>query len=871
MKDLIQKKNWAPWSEEVSNVLTNLKSTESGLLEIEAQKRIKKFGKNVFEDHEKKSPFLIFLEQLSSPLIFILIGAAVITIVLQEWIEVVVIFLAVFVNAGLGFYREYRAENTLEKLMTYIKDRSKVIRDGREQEIDSADLTKGDVIKLSYGSRIPADARIIKTNNFKVDESILTGESIPVSKNEETVLLFSVVADRKNMAYAGTLVVEGFATAVVTSIGNDTEVGKIAKLVSKTNRVDSPIQKALKNLAWLIFGVLIFVVIGIFILGIFRGEPVFEMLILSAAVSVGAVPEALPIALTMILSIGAERIANKKGITRTLAATETLGSATLIMTDKTGTLTEANMKLRGVYTPLEMKKNILHFSENISLDEEHKNILSLALMNIDVSLENPKSSPKDWNFIGRPIEVNIAKVSVLNNLVIDFKKNSSSIIMPFNSTNKFSVSEDVEKFIVMGAPDILLKKSKLSKNDYLDLENWITKASNAGNRLLGIGVIKKTIRNKNLKLELVNNINFCGIIAFHDPIRSEVPEAIKNIEAFGVKIVMVTGDLTGTAVSVANSLGWNVKDDQILSGEDIRNMSDERLLEVIENIKIFSRVTPEDKLRIGNLYRDLGEVVAMTGDGVNDAPALKSMDIGVALGSGSDVAKSAADLVLLDDNFKTISLAIQEGRRVLSNIRKTFIYLMSNSLDEVFVIGGSLIFGLVLPLNALQIIWVNLFTGSLPALAFSFDEDFDQKIVSKKALKSILNKEASFLTFGIGILTSILLFLLHFWLVKSGIEIEIARSIFFTCFASYILVVAFCFRSLEKSVFSYPVFSNQKLNLSVIFATIMLILTLNVPFMRDIFQIGPLPFKWLWIVGFWLILNVFLVEITKYFFRIKNI
>ncbi|MDQ5931064.1 MAG: Cation ATPase protein, partial [Patescibacteria group bacterium] len=330
-----------------------------------------------------------------------------------------------------------------------------------------------------------------------------------------------------------------------------------------------------------------------------------------------------------------------------------------------------------------------------------------------------------------------------------------------------------------------------------------------------------------------------------------------------------TGDLKGTALSVAKDIGWDIFDNQILTGQELKNFSDDDLLKVLPSIKIFARVTPEDKLRIGLLFRKLGEVVAMTGDGVNDAPSLKAMDIGVALGSGSDVAKSAADLVLLDDNFQTISLAIQEGRRILVNIRKTFVYLMSNSLDEVFVVAGSLIVGIPLPLTALQIIWVNLFTGSLPALSFAYDEDFDKKEIKRNKLKKIFTREVNILTFGIGILSSVLLFVLYFSLVKFGVDIPVARSIFFVCFASYILVISFSFRSLTKPLFSYPTFSNRKLNQSIIVAILILVATMILPITRNLFDLAPLPLSWFWLVALWLILNVFLVESAKFLFRKK--
>ncbi len=851
-----------PWATPAPDVIAEFNTAHAGLSEKESAARLNTYGKNAFHSQEKKTAVSIFLKQLASPLIFILIGAAVVTGILQEWFEVIVIALAVLVNTGLGFYQEYHAENTLEKLRTFIKDRSRVIRDNYEQEVDSELLVPGDIIKLSYGSRVPADARIISANTIRIDESILTGESVPVQKDTEPVSVSATVAERTCMAHAGTLVVDGFATAVIVATGDKTEIGKIAGLVSGTQRAATPIQKGLSRLAWIIFAVVIGIVIGIFMLGISRGESLFEMLILSVAVAVGAVPESLPIVLTVILAIGAERIAKSRGIARTLIAVETLGSTSLIMTDKTGTLTEANMKLVGIYDTNELAAGDTNAKEYDASDEA---LVRMALSNISVLVENPDEAIADWTFKGKPFEINIAKTARDHGIDISYLKTSSasSIMLPFNSTHKFSVSQSGSEHVVMGAPDILLARSSLDDAARAKIEAWIMQASAEGKRLIALGSMQHAVSS----VDQVQHIAFKGILAFHDPIRKEVPEAIRKIESLGTRLVMITGDLKGTAIAVAKEIGWSVADNQVLTGHDIQGMSDEALLSSIPGIKIFARVTPEDKLRIGLLYRQLGEIVAMTGDGVNDAPSLKAMDIGVALGSGSDVAKSAADLVLLDDNFQTISHAIQEGRRILANIQKAFVYLMSNSLDEVFVIGGSLIVGIALPLTALQIIWVNLFTGSLPALAFAYDEDFDHERAKRHTLKSIFTKEVNVLTFGLGIASSLLLFFLYYGLILYGVEVSLARSIFFVCFASYILVIAFSFRSLHKPLFSYPVFSNKKLNQSIILATMFLIATMTIPFIRNLFDIAPLPLVWLWLIAAWLALNVALVEGAKYFFR----
>ncbi len=855
------------WSSEIQDVLEALQTGQHGLSEQEAARRLSAYGKNIFQNREKKSAVAIFLKQLTSPLIFILIGAAIITVFLKEWVEVAVISLAVLVNAVLGFYREYHAENTLEKLSTFIKHRSRVIRGGNEEEVDSETVVPGDILKLSYGSRVPADARIILETNLRINESILTGESVPVEKTIHPVSISAGVPERTNMAYAGTLVVDGFATAVVVATGNHTEIGKIAGLVSGTKRAKTPIQKSIASLAWVIFSIVIVIVCAIFALGVSRDIPFFDMLILSAAVSVGAVPEALPIVLTVILSIGAERIARKRGVVRTLMAAETLGSTTLIMTDKTGTLTEADMKLVGIYSVEDLRLGDTAPKAYSAADRE---ALGMALSNVDVLVENPSEPVSLWTFTGKPFEINIARAARDNGIDVRalHEPNASPIVIPFNSTHKFSVARFEDTHIAMGAPDILLARSKTSKEDYLQIESWINKASAEGMRLIALGKLPK-VSKKQISVTDVSGMEFIGILAFHDPVRPTVAAAVKTIQSLGTKIIMVTGDLKGTAMAVAKGIGWDVSDEQVLTGRDLQTLTDEELLNIIPTIKIFARVTPEDKLRIGTLYRRLGEVVAMTGDGVNDAPALKAMDIGIALGSGSDVAKSTADLVLLNDNFEIISMAMQEGRRILANIRKAFVYLMSNSLDEVCVIGGSLLVGIPLPLTALQIIWVNLFTGSLPALSFAYDQNFDREKANRRTV-TIFTKEVNMLTFGIGILSSLLLFFMYFALIRSGIDLAIARTVFFICFASYILVITYSFRSLHKPLFSYPVFSNRKLNQSILIAVLMLIATIAITPLRNIFGLTIIPAVWAWFVLGWLVVNVLIVEGAKYLFRRKK-
>jgi Ca2+-transporting ATPase len=860
----------APWFFEESHIIDQLETSKNGLTIGQVEERRKQFGPNSIDSKKNIHVLSILSNQFTSPLIFILIIAAVLTGFLKEWIDMIVILFAIGVNTGLGFYQEYQAETTLATLTSYVKERARVFRDNHEKEIDSSELVPGDKILLQYGSRVPADVRIIEVNNLRIDEAILTGESLAITKQTEPLQESTVIAERTNMAHAGTLIIDGFGVGIVISTGNNTELGKIAALVAKTQRSKTPLQKGVARLAWFITGILSVIIIGIFMLGISNGVPVFEMLLLSIAVAVGAVPEALPIALTVILSVGAFTIAQKKGVIRKLASAETLGSATLIMTDKTGTLTQADMQLVGVYPAEDIinrnHKDLPALEKGSNLSQNAVTLLQDALHSISVI--TTKDTNDNMLFDGRPFEKNIAKTAHEHNIDISVLTTEKKyIVIPFNSTHKFSVARAEKHFVVMGAPDILIARSGMSKHDQETLLSWMQIKSEEGYRLLAIGNIP--LQHNIETTKDVQNIHIKGILAFHDPIRPEVPHAIQSIQERGVKVIMVTGDLPGTAMAIGKSLGWDITHDHILTGTDIQSASDETLLSLLPSIKIFARVTPEDKLRIGLLYQQLGETVAMTGDGVNDAPALKAMDIGISLGSASDVAKSAADLVLLDDNFETITSTITEGRRILANIQKTFVYLLSNSLDSVFVVAGSLLVGIPIPLTALQIIWVNLFTGSFPALAFAFDENIESKktLAIRHKTHDIFSKESKYLALGIGTFTSFLLFILYYALLQYGIDTTVARSIFFVCFATYILVAGFSFRSLQRPIFSYNPFSNKRLNYSVLLAIALIISTITIPFFQSIFDIQTFPLKYMWIIMLWIIGNVVLVELGKWWFQ----
>jgi P-type Ca2+ transporter type 2C len=848
------------WAISEQNLFDILQTSKEGLSHKEQEDRIREHGKNTFEEKRKTTVFDIIISQTLNPLIVILLFAGGVTWYLQEIIETVVILLSCGINIAFGTYQESKAENTIEKLKSYIKNKAKVLREGNIIEIDASDLVVGDIVHISYGSRVPADIRILEATNILVDEAILTGESIPVKK-EVGVCTGDMITERNNTVFCGTYVVNGNATGVVVRIGNNTEIGKIATSVSSTKKVLTPVQNAVKQISWYIFLLATIIVIFIFILGVRRGESVGSMLVLSSAVAVGAVPEALPITLTVILAIGVMNISKKGGLIRKLAAAETLGSTTLILTDKTGTLTKAELVLTNIFLTQDLEsEHTIHSSlqEKTSFTPEQKELLQLAYNNIDATVEKVTTEKENWIYSGGPFDIVILKNIYQHNISIEDQKNN--IVSSFNSTNKYSISENKHEYIILGAPDILLSETHIGedKKDYI--LDTCKKLSEQGKRLVAIA--RKT-KHQNTSPDITEN-EFLGIFTFSDPLREHIHTQIADIQSKGVQVKIITGDLAGTAKYIAHNVGIDATDEEILHGEQIKKLTDTELIRLLPHIKIFVRVTPEDKLRIGKLYQSLGEIVAMTGDGVNDSPALKAMDIGISLASGSDVAKSTADMILLDNNFKTITDTITEGHKIRANIQKVFVYLMSNSLDAVFVVTGALITGLALPLNALQIIWVNIITGTLPALAFAYDSN--QSTKKNKKGRGIFEFKVKFMALGIGALGSLLLFALYYILVQHIEDITLARSIFFACFSTYILTISYSFRNLDKLIISYNPFSNHRLNTANIIAFTLIFATIYTPYMQYVFNVTSIPLHLIWIVLAWNISSVWVVEFTKWVF-----
>ncbi len=858
LKKLQNKKFWQISAEETAHFLkTNI---ENGLSAQEAKNRLDEYGRNTFEASKKTGKIKIFLNQLKSPLVLVLIIAGLVTFSIAHYRDTIFIFIAVVVNSFLGFWQENKAENALAQLKTYLKQRARVIREGKEREINAEEIVIGDIIRLAQGDRVPADARIIFVNDFQVDETVLTGESLPIGKSAESVSGSANIADQKSMIFAGTLVTQGVCAAVVCRTDNNTELGKIASLIAKVENEKTPLQKAISKFSVYLSLLLGLLTLAVFAIGILSGKPWLEMFLTAVAIAVSAIPEGLPISMTVVLAIGVERMARRKGVVRKLIAAETLGGTTVILTDKTGTLTMAKMML----------------SKVIPFNLDEKKILTYALANTSVLIENPEDNPNLWRMNGKIMETTLVRSAALQGIPFAEIVNKSQVLqtMPFNAVKKYSVSliknANRRLVVLFGAPDILLAKSSLSKEDKKIILEQIDSLASSGERVLGLAT-KKIGQTKGFSLTKdsdFSDLSFDGILTFRDPVRLGIKGVIERVRRAGIKTVIMTGDHRGTAIAVAKEIGLNIDEQAVLDASELATLTDKSLRKRLPFITVVSRVTPFDKMRIVKLFQESGEIVAMTGDGVNDAPSIKQANVGIAMGSGTEVSQSVADLVLLDDNFETIVAAVEEGRQILSNIRKVLVYLLSNTTDSLILIGGSILVGIPLPLNALQILWVNFFTDSFPAIAFAFEKDKDGLSHKPNGKNMVLfNPLMKFLILVISVFTSALLFAAYLILLRLGFDLAVVKTFIFGAFGTYTLILAFSVKSLEKSIFSYSLFSNKYLSGAIVLGLILMAAAIYLPGLQALFGTVALPANWVMGIISIGIFNIFLIEIAKWIFR----
>lgn len=853
-----QKKPFWQLSVEETEHLWNT-SISNGLSDDEAAHRLHVIGPNRLERQHSASTVSLLIRQLKSPLILILIIAGVITTAISHPQDAIFIFVAVVINTFLGFWQEKKAEQAVSRLRAYLKQTARVRRSGKPQTISTESIVPGDILELNQGDRVPADARLCDTYDVQVDESLLTGESLPVSKQSQPITGSAGLGDQSNMVFAGTLLLQGTCTAIVCRTDVHTELGAIATLLASTQTEQTPLQRAIGK-----FSISLSIFLGmltacVFLAGVLLGQPMLSMFLTSVAIAVSAIPEGLPVSLTVILAVGVERMAKRKGVVRKLIAAEALGSTTLILTDKTGTLTEASMKLTNI----------------IPSTKTEQALLLQALANMDVTIENPQENPQHWILRGKIMEAALVRSMALRGMpVIDLLKTTRPLEhRPFNPTKKYSLSlcksEQGRVVSIVGAPEVLVKHSNLTVNEQSALIRQINLLAESGERILGVASVPAPNKTGStfLKDFTPHNLQFDGLLTFRDPVRAGIASALQRVEETGVRTVILTGDHQGTAIAVAKEIGISLQPDQVLDAVQLQTLSDDQLQQKLPFLRVISRVTPTDKQRIAKLFQQMGEIVAMTGDGVNDAPSLKQANVGIAMGSGTEVTRSVADLILLDDNFQTIVAAIEEGRQILQNVRKVVVYVLSNATDALILIGGSLLFGLTLPLNAAQILWVNFFSGSFPAIAFAFEKDVPTAVQKPNGKLVLFTPIMKFLVFVIGISTSALLFILYELLLSLGHSESLVRTFIFAAFGTYALLGALSVKSLEQSIFSYSLFSNPHLTGGIGIGLFLTALSIYAPPLQGLFDTQALPPSWLIGVALVGVINILLIETAKLIFR----
>ncbi|MBQ7046051.1 MAG: calcium-translocating P-type ATPase, PMCA-type [Clostridia bacterium] len=706
-----------------------------GVTSSKAAERIEKYGKNILIEKEKKTFFVRFLEQLKDFMVIVLLIAAAVSFFAsllsgeKDWFEPIIIIAIVIGNALLGVYQESKAENALEALKSMTAPSAKVLRDGAVQTIKASELVPGDIIMLEAGDYIPADARLLETSLFHCDESALTGESVPVEKDANAIVDDIVaLGDRINMIYSGCSVTNGHATAMVTETGMNTEVGKIAHLLENENEGTTPLKAKLAALGKTLGLVTLIICAIVFVIGIignFRSPEPFATMILnmfmtSVSLAVAAIPEGLPAIVTVVLALGVQRMVKNNAIVKSLPAVETLGSASVICSDKTGTLTLNQMTVTKVYDG----DNIIDLEQN-EVSEKARALIRLGSICTDVLVEHNGSRRSD---IGDPTEIAIAncceKYLNLPKSEIDSRFPRTCDI-PFDSERKLMTTVNVidgkPYAIVKGAPEILLEKCSNGNIEAALKAN--TALAEDALRVIAVAIKPLVELPSNpTSEELENDLSFVGLIGMIDPPRPEAVKAVSLCKKAGIKTVMITGDHIITAKAIATKIGIFENDDLAITGAELSKLSDEELFNNIEKYSVFARVTPEDKIRIVKAWQSKGKIVSMTGDGVNDAPALKAADIGCAMGiTGTDVAKGAADIILTDDNFATIVTAVEEGRGIFANIRRTVQFLISCNLGEIVtVLFGMIIFG-VSPFTAISLLWINLVTDTAPAICLGME------------------------------------------------------------------------------------------------------------------------------------------------------
>jgi len=892
---------------EIEKVLNELSTEENGLSQEEAAKRLSEYGLNELKKEKGRSPIKLFLTQFTDILIIILLIATGLSLAVGEAIDALIIFVIVIVSALLGFVEEYRSEKAVEALKKMTAPTAIVLRDGKELKIPAGQIVPGDIVLLYTGDKIPADARLLEAFNLKLDEAALTGESAPVNKEITAFPEETQLNDRLNMVFTGTVVVYGRGKAAVTSTGMNTEFGKIAKLVQTTGEEETPLEKRMATVGKWIGIMAILVCVGVGTIGVLEGRNIIDMLLWAVSLAVAAVPEALPAIVTGALAVGMYRMAKVNTIVKRLPAVETLGCTSVICSDKTGTMTKGEMTVQRAYANDKAIKvsgigyapegEFLYEGKKIDpAAEELRTLLKVSTLCNDAKLEKETETER-WIIKGDPTEgaliVAAAKAGLWKE---DLEQKEPRIgEIPFSSERKrmttvHEISGKQKVAYMKGAPEIVLEKctkilldgkaQKLTKDKRSQLLKVTETMAMQALRNLGFAFTELTEDVEEFDEKIEKNFTFVGIMGMIDPPREEVKDAIYICKNAGIKVVMVTGDHKLTAAAVAkelNLLGENDEEGKVLTSTELDRLNDEQLAEIVENVVIYARVSPEHKMRIVKAWKLKGQVVAMTGDGVNDAPALKMADIGVSMGvTGTEVTKEASDMVLADDNFASIVKAVKEGREIYDNIKKYLTYLLRCNIMEILVMfiavvsvpylarifspgaDASSIGDATVALTAVQLLWVNLTTDGLPAIALGVDPG-DPDLMERKPRnpkESVFTKDVKVYLSAVPILMTALLLFGYFYYRpwESAYQLTEARTQLLTAMILMELANAIAARSLKYPVLKVGVFKNKFLWYAILSSMALQMIVLYTPGVQTIFGVSsPEPLDWAFAILFTII------------------
>ncbi len=872
----------------IEEIVNQLKTDRnSGLSSSEVFQLQKKYGKNIFKKNNDWGLLGRIISQFKSPLIFILLIAGFTALFLGEYSDSLVIFIALLINTLIGTFQENKASQAFDKLNESQAKKAVVIRGGKKSLVDIDDLVLGDIVVLDSGMYVPADIRIFEEKNLLVNESVLTGEWVGVPKTIDAIKTEKELplGKRTNMVWMGSLVSSGFARGIVVSIGDNTEMGKIAKSLNAIKEEKTPIKHNIEKLSrWLGLSIIICLIV-IFFLGIFRGEKPFEMILVAVSIAVAAIPEGLSAAVTSVLALGMWNILKKGGLVRNLLAAETLGSTTVILTDKTGTLTEAKMKLSEIFTAESFE------NKSVELDNgDNKEILKFAVISSDAFVDESEKSD-ELVVRGRPIEKALLMAGLEKGLNQDdlFRDNKRLDFLSFESKNGFSVSlnknNDFKNNLLLfsGKPEFLLENSKyvykngkslkLSdaiRNDFIKIQK---EKSDDGMRIIAVaykevGWEKIPEYNDKNKQEVLDDLVFCGFLVFSDPVREDVRGAVKMVSEAGATVIMVTGDNPNTARKIAEDSGIIKEGGLVLTGKEIEKMNDGELLQELKKVRVFARILPEQKLRISKILQKNGEIIAMTGDGVNDAPALQAANIGIAVENGTEVAKEASDMVLLDSDFSVIAESIKEGRRIVDNLKKIVAYLLSTSFSEVFLIGGALLAGFPLPILPGQVLWSNIIEEGLMNFAFVFEpgeSDLMKRDPRDSGTKTVLTDDIKKMIAIISIITGLFLIGLYYFLLRFDLAIEEVRTIMFVAVSLDSIFFTLSLKSLTRPIWKEEIFSNIYLIISLCVSVLLLLVAVFFNPIRDMLSLVELSHRELLFLCGVGLFNLILIELVKYF------